>query len=301
MSDNQNSVLNEKRIEIDSVRKTYSSPVITVKPESSIFDALLQMQTNFIKHIVVAVKNIPVGIVTERDINKFLEENKTAHAINEIPIKHVMQKNIITIVNGIEDHFEQCAARMETFKIGAVILINDNGELTGIISKTDLTKSFANVFGGKYLVKNFMNKKIVTCRRSDSLKFALSLMNKNQISRLIVTDENGYPVGLISTNTLLTHSDYFTKGNTRSRDYLLPINGEKLTVNDLLTDELVTINEEEDLAVAASKMIKNKIGGIPVVSSENNLVGIVSKTDVVRAFSVVGSHEEIKLKYKELY
>jgi CBS domain-containing protein len=301
MSDNQNSVLNEKRIEIDSVRKTYSSPVITVKPESSIFDALLQMQTNFIKHIVVAVKNIPVGIVTERDINKFLEGNKTAHAINEIPIKHVMQKNIITIVNGIEDHFEQCAARMETFKIGAVILINDNGELTGIISKTDLTKSFANVFGGKYLVKNFMNKKIVTCRRSDSLKFALSLMNKNQISRLIVTDENGYPVGLISTNTLLTHSDYFTKGNTRSRDYLLPINGEKLTVNDLLTDELVTINEEEDLAVAASKMIKNKIGGIPVVSSENNLVGIVSKTDVVRAFSVVGSHEEIKLKYKELY
>jgi len=301
MSDNQNSVLNEKRIEIDSVRKTYSSPVITVKPESSIFDALLQMQTNFIKHIVVAVKNIPVGIVTERDINKFLEENKTAHAINEIPIKHVMQKNIITIVNGTEDHFEQCAARMETFKIGAVILINDNGELTGIISKTDLTKSFANVFGGKYLVKNFMNKKIVTCRRSDSLKFALSLMNKNQISRLIVTDENGYPVGLISTNTLLTHSDYFTKGNTRSRDYLLPINGEKLTVNDLLTDELVTINEEEDLAVAASKMIKNKIGGIPVVSSENNLVGIVSKTDVVRAFSVVGSHEEIKLKYKELY
>jgi len=301
MSDNQNSVLNEKRIEIDSVRKTYSSPVITVKPESSIFDALLQMQTNFIKHIVVAVKNIPVGIVTERDINKFLEENKTAYAINEIPIKHVMQKNIITIVNGTEDHFEQCAARMETFKIGAVILINDNGELTGIISKTDLTKSFANVFGGKYLVKNFMNKKIVTCRRSDSLKFALSLMNKNQISRLIVTDENGYPVGLISTNTLLTHSDYFTKGNTRSRDYLLPINGEKLTVNDLLTDELVTINEEEDLAVAASKMIKNKIGGIPVVSSENNLVGIVSKTDVVRAFSVVGSHEEIKLKYKELY
>lgn len=284
MSDNQNSVLNEKRIEIDGMRKTYSSPVITVKPESSIFDALLQMQTNFIKHIVIAVKNIPVGIVTERDINKFLGEDKTAHAINEIPIKHVMQKNIITIVNGTEDHFEQCAARMETFKIGAVILTNDNGELTGIISKTDLTKSFANVFGGKYLVKNFMNKKIVTCRRSDSLKFALSLMNKNQVSRLVVTDENGYPVGLISTNTLLTHSDYFTNGNTRSRDYLLPINGEKLTVNDLLTDELVTINEEEDLAVAASKMIKNKVGGIPVVNSENNLVGIVSKTDVVRVF-----------------
>ena len=189
---------------------------------------------------------------------------------------------------------------METFKIGSVVIVNDNGELVGIVSRTDLTKSYASIFGGKYLVKNFMNKKVVTCRKTDSLKFALSLMNKNQISRLVVTNENGDPVGLISTNTLLTHSDYFTKGNTRSRDYLLPINREKLSVNDLLTDELLTINEEEDLAVAASKMIKNKVGGIPVVDSKNNLVGIVSKTDVVRAFSIVGTHEEIKVKVQRI-
>ena len=279
----------------------YSSPVISVQPESSIFDALLQMQINFVKHIVITVKNIPVGIVTERDINRFLGDDKTVHALDEIPIKHVMQKNVISITDGTEDHFDQCAARMETFKIGSVILVDDNGEMIGIVSRTDLTKSYASVFGGKYLVKNFMNKKVVTCRRSDSLKFALNLMNKNQVSRLVVTDENGNPVGLISTNTLLTHSDYFTKGNTRSRDYLLPLKREKITVNDLLSDELLTVNEEDDLAIAANKMIKNKVGGIPVVNSSNNLVGIVSKTDVVRAFSMVGSHEEIKSKYKELY
>ena len=281
--------------------KKYSAPVITVKSESSIFDALLQMQTNFVKHIVITDKIMPLGIVTERDINRFLGEDKTAHIMDEIPIKHVMQKNVITITDGVEEQFSQCATRMETFKIGSVVLVNDDGELAGIISRTDLTKSYASNFGGKYLVKNFMNKKVVTCRRTDSLKFALSLMNKNQVSRLIVTDENGYPVGLISTNTLLTHSNYFTKGNTRSRDYLLPINGEKLTVNDLLTDELLTINEEDDLAVAASKMIKNQVSGIPVVDSNHNLIGIVSKTDVVRAFSIVGPHEELRSKYKELY
>ena len=285
----------------EDMEKMYSSPVITIRPESSIFDALLQMQSNFVKHIVIAAKNIPIGIVTERDINRFLGEDKTAHALDEIPIKHVMQKNVITITDDMEDHFIQCATRMETFKIGSVVIINDNGELIGIVSRTDLTKSYANVFGGNYLVKNFMSKKVVTCRRTDSLKFALNLMNKNQVSRLIVTDENGFPVGLISTNTLLTHSDYFTKGKTRSRDYLLPIDGKKLTVNDLLTDELLTINEEDDLATAASKMIKNNVGGIPVVDSNKNLIGIVSKTDVVRAFSIVGSHKELMSKYQELY
>ena len=301
MADNQSSILNQKMMGVHNMERKYSFPVITVQPESSIFDALLQMQTNFVKHIVITVKNIPVGIVTERDINRFLGEDKTVRAIDEIPIKHVMQKNVITITDDMEDHFDQCAVRMETFKIGSIVIVNDNGELAGIVSRTDLTKLYASIFGGNYLVKNFMSKKIVTCRRSDSLKFALDLMNKNQVSRLVVTDEEGHPVGLISTNTLLTHSDYFTKGKTRSKDYLLPIDGKKLTVNDLLTDELLTINEEEDLAIAASKMIKNNVGGIPVVDLNQNLIGIVSKSDVVRASSIVGSHKELKSKYKELY
>jgi CBS domain-containing protein len=302
MFENQRINLNQKIRETYNMEKLFSSPVITIQPESSIFDALLKMQTNFIKHIVIVVKNKPVGIVTERDINRFLGEDKTARAVDEIPIKHVMEKNVITIMDDTGGIFDQCAARMETFKIGSVVLVNDNGELTGIVSRTDLTKSYASIFGGKYLVKNFMSKKVVTCRKSDSLKYALSLMNKNQVSRLVVTNENGFPIGLISTNTLLTHSDYFTKGNTHSRDYLLPIHGqENLTVNDLLNDELLIINDEEDLAAGASKMIKNRISGIPVLDSNQNLVGILSKTDVVRAFSIVGLHEELRSKYKELY
>jgi len=175
-------------------------------------------------------------------------------------------------------------------------------ELIGIVSRTDVTKAYSVAFGGKYLVRDFMSKKVVTCRKSDSIKLALDLINRNEVSRLVVTDENGSPVGLITTNTFLTHSDYFTKDQTRSRDYLLPIKkGESLTVNDMLTDEILTINQGEDLATAASLMVKNKINGIPVVDGAKNLVGVISKTDVVRAFTVVGPHEQLKSKYKEMY
>ena len=284
------------------MEKKYSSPVITAQPESSIFEALSQMQKNFVKRIVIAVKNKPVGIVTERDINRFLGDDKTVRAVDEIPIKHVMQKNIITITDGFEDHFDQCCARMETFKIGSVILVDENGDLVGIVSRTDLVKAYASIFGGKYLVKDFMNKKVVTCRKTDSIKFALTLMNKNEVSRLVVTDENGFPVGLVTTNTLLTHSDYFTKGKTRSRDYLLPIaSNEKLTVEELLNEKLITVSEGDDLATAASLMIKKKVSGMPVIDSKKNLIGVVSKTDIIRAFSIVGPHEDLKTKYKELY
>ena len=278
-----------------------SDKVVTVLPESSVFETLRLMQEKMIKRIVVIVKNKPAGIVTERDINKFLANDKTARAINEIPIKHVMKKNVITITDGIEDHFEQCAARMVTFKIGSVILVNDNGELTDIISRTDLTKAYANVFGGKYTVKEYMNPKVITCRKSDSLKLALVLMNKHEVSKLVVIDSSGNPIGLITTNTFLTHSDYFTKGQTRSRDYLLPGKSKNVTVGDLLEDKLITISDADDLATAASIMIKKSISGIPVVDNQKNLIGIISKTDVVKAFSVVGPHKELKTKYQELY
>ncbi len=282
------------------MEKQYSNPVITVSPDSSVFEALQKMQSKFVKRLVIAEGLKPLGIITERDINKFLEEDKTARAVNEIPIKHLMEKNIVLITEGLEDDFYQCASKMDNLNIGSIILVDKNGDLSGIVSRTDLVKTYANVFGGKYLVKDFMSTKIVTCRKSDSLKFALNLMTQNKVSRLVVTDENGIAIGLITTNTLLNHSDYFTKGNTRSRDYLLPLNNE-VVVNDLLEENLVTIKENEDLARAASLMIKYKISGIPVLDKKQNLIGLVSKTDVVKAFSDVVPHENLKLRYSEMY
>ncbi|HXV67005.1 MAG TPA: CBS domain-containing protein, partial [Nitrosopumilaceae archaeon] len=208
MNENQNSALNLLANQNIHMQK-YSSPVITVDPEASIHDTLLQMQTNFIKRVVIASNNRPVGLVTERDINKFLEHDKTAKALDEIPIKYVMKKDPIVVQDGIDDHLEQCAMRMETFNIGSVILVNDSGSLIGIVTKTDITKVFSKIYGGQYKVKNYMTKKLITCRKTDSLRYALSMINKNNISRLIVTDNKGTPEGIISTNNFLTHSDYF--------------------------------------------------------------------------------------------
>lgn len=300
MSENQNSVLNQSTSQKYHMQR-YTSPVITVEPESSIHDALVQMQANFIKRIVIASKNKPQGIVTERDISSFLEKDKTAKALDEIPIKYVMKKTPIIIPDGIEDHLEQCATRMETFNIGSVILVNDEGDLIGIVTKTDITKVFSKIYGGQYKVKEYMTKKLITCRKTDSLKFAQSMMNKNNISRLIVTDNKGVAVGIITTNNFLTHSDYFSDGKTRTRDYLLPLKSQNLQVRDLLTEDLLSIEEGEDLAKAASIMIKNKVSGIPVLDNDKNLVGVVDKSDIVKAFNNVKIDNELSQKYGYLH
>jgi CBS domain-containing protein len=283
------------------MKTEHSSPVITIEPESSIHDALVQMQTNFIKHIVIAAENKPLGIVTERDISKYLEQDKTAKALDEIPIKYVMKKQPIVLPDGLEDHLDQSAARMETFKIGSVILVDDDGKLNGILTKTDISKAFSIIHGGKYKVKDYMSKRLINCRKTDSLRFALNIMNQNNISRIVVTDNEGNPVGVITTNTFLTHSDYFSTGNTRSRDYLLPLKSRKVHVGDLISNDLLKIEESEDLANAASLMIKNKISGLPVVNIEQRLVGVIDNSDIVRAFNDVRPHEKLSQKYGYLH
>jgi len=275
--------------------------VAMVTPEVSIKDVLQKMQSNFIKHIVVQVNNKPVGIVTERDINKFLENDKTASAIEEISVEQVMEKKLITITDGTSDHVNQAAKDMKIFRIGSVILVDSNGNLAGIITKTDITKIYGAVYGAKFKVKDHMSHKVITCRKSDSLRFALNMINQNDISRLIVTNNNGKPLGVITTNAFLTHSSYFTKNKDGTREYLLPMDSENMCVGDLVSKELLAVNLEDDLSIAAQKMIKNHINGIPVTDDNDQLVGVVSNLDVVKAFVKVPLTEDLLQKYSELY
>src|SRR5574337_292995 len=75
----------------------YTTPVMTLCPENTIHDALFLMRKNDIKRIVIANGNIPVGIVTERDIGKFLQNDKTSRTLDKIPLNEIMSRNLFTI------------------------------------------------------------------------------------------------------------------------------------------------------------------------------------------------------------
>ncbi len=47
----------------------------------------------------------------------------------------------------------------------------------------------------------------------------------------------------------------------------------------------ITISQNSDLADAAQIMAMNRISGLPVVDSNGDLVGIITKTDVVNAMA----------------
>jgi len=271
----------------------YSSPVITLSKENTIHDALLLMQKNDIKRIVIVEKDLPIGVITERDMGIFLESDKTIRSLNEIPIKELMSRNLVTVSLGSQDILSQCAIRMDAFQISSIILVAENGTLSGIVTKSDLVSYFATKYPGIYKVKDCMSQKIMTCRKTDSLFFGLDILNKNKISRLVVTDNDGKALGVISYDSFLKNSIYFKNPN---RNYRLPEDsGKGMTIGDIISSELIVVSSEDDLAKAANLMTEYKVSGIPVVDV-HNLKGVIAATDVVRAYTKVETHERLAKK-----
>ncbi len=55
-----------------------------------------------------------------------------------------------------------------------------------------------------------------------------------------------------------------------------------LTAADLMTRDVITVHPEESLREAALKLVRARIGGMPVVDAEGRVVGILSEGDLVR-------------------
>ena len=271
----------------------YTISVVTLSQENTIHDTLHVMQKNNIKRIVIVEKDIPIGIVTERDIGNFLESDKTERNLDEIAINEIMSRNLVTISADQYDVLSQCAIRMVTFQISSVILVNGNGKLVGITTKSDIAHNFAIKYPKAYHVKDYMSKRIMTCRKTDSLCFGLDMLNKNKISRLVVTDNDGKTMGLITYDSFLRNSGYF---KNPSRNYLLPEGaGKGMTVGDIIGSELITVSSEDDMVKAANLMVEYKVSGIPVVDTDD-LKGIISATDIVKAYTEVETHKRLAKK-----
>lgn len=130
------------------------------------------------------------------------------------------------------------------------------------------------------LVRDHMTRNPVTVLPSLSVQDALALMREKRIRRLLVVDAQGKLVGIISEKDLL----YASPSPTTSLSvYEIPYLLSKLTVEKVMTRQVLSVTEDAPLEEAALVMADRKIGGLPVLK-EGKLVGIITETDVFRSF-----------------
>jgi acetoin utilization protein AcuB len=129
------------------------------------------------------------------------------------------------------------------------------------------------------LVKDFMtpNPEVVT--PEITVPEAAQIMKKGGFRRLPVVKEDRV-VGIVTDRDLKEAMP--SDANSLSiweLNYLIS----KLTVGEIMTRNPITVSGTLPLQAAAKLMLEHKVGGLPV-EREGRLVGIITVTDVLRAF-----------------
>jgi len=103
----------------------------------------------------------------------------------------------------------EAAQTMVNEDISGLVVVDQNGYLEGIITRTDLLHAYHQYpQWGDQPVAKFMNKNVVTVSPHDHLDFVASLLIEQHIHRIVVVENDKgskRPVGVISDADLLYH------------------------------------------------------------------------------------------------
>jgi len=130
------------------------------------------------------------------------------------------------------------------------------------------------------LVKDWMTKDPVTITDETSMMKAIHLMKERRFRRLPVLHQ-GLLVGLVTDRDLKEASpSKATTLDVHELYYLLA----ELQIKEIMTKNPLTVSPEDTVEHAAQLMLENTISGLPVVDPNGKLVGILTQSDVFKAF-----------------
>jgi len=128
------------------------------------------------------------------------------------------------------------------------------------------------------LVKNWMNRSVITIDANDSMENATKLLKQHDIHMLPVM-KNGKAVGVVTDRDLKRASaSDATSLEIHELNYLLST----IKVKEIMTKDPITVPQDFSIEETAEVLLKRKISGVPVVDHYEQMVGIITKSDLFR-------------------
>jgi CBS domain-containing protein len=97
-----------------------------------------------------------------------------------------------------------------------------------------------------------------------------TLLTKHRIGSVLVIEKDMTPIGIITERDLV------------KRVCLESLNASKVLVEDIMSSPLITTMAYDSVDTASRIMMSNKIKRLPVMESDNRIIGIISVTDIAR-------------------
>jgi CBS-domain-containing membrane protein len=134
------------------------------------------------------------------------------------------------------------------------------------------------------LAHELMTRDAVTVRPDTAVRDALALLSEHGITSLPVVDTAGRIRGVVSEADLIRE---LVPSDPRAHELVLPEESPVAprVVAEVMTTHAVTVRPETDVAAAVELLTSTSVKSVPVVDQDQRVVGVLSRSDVVRAMA----------------
>lgn len=238
------------------------------------------------------------GIITVMDILDFLgggdkykiiekkHDGNFLAAINE-PVREIMTRKVEVLNN--KSSIETAVSKMVDKEVGALPIIDSDENIVGIVSERDFAVLLSGILTDE-TVEDYMTTNLIKTTPGTRVEGATKIMVRNKLRRIPITGEerktphpeNDKLVGIVTATDVL---NFF--GNNTAFEKIITNNADDVlttTLNDIMTQNVITTNAYTKLGDLCSVMEKEGIGGMPVIMN-NELQGIITESDILKAIS----------------
>jgi CBS domain-containing protein len=267
----------ENHFSTDKVGNLASRCVLTVGEFQTLHDAVDLITQGRVSQLVVINDAMnPIGLVSKRNIARLLLEDGTLRSLEDFQVAEACDYSYHKVTSA--SPVTEVARLFDTENVSCAI-VSENELISGILTETDLCRYFSSHSPSCMKVNDFMMKEFLHAKSTYPII---------HVAHMIVNKQPSVPVIDENLVGILTLSDFLSIQDGRLDDCNKRTNGKKndaalLPTKELMTRSPFTVLPCDDLIEAARIVINKQVCALPVVENDSEVVGLLTKHDIVRA------------------
>ncbi|MHB8567512.1 MAG: CBS domain-containing protein [Nitrososphaerales archaeon] len=271
----------------------FSRQTVSVTENESVLKAALLMQSRNFRHLPVIREDSKgiVGIISAQDIIDSIALIVSKQSIYKeivdslsIPVERIMALHCIVVEPG--DGLREVVKKLVNHNLGALPVVDEIGVLQGIITLRDLV-SLMGISSDplNISVSELMTTGAFSISPETRISEAVRVMSEMRIRRLpILSSQTNELLGMLTNKDILKHLARASEGSSNSEF--------DRHVYEFMTREVITISKEDDIRVAASRMMIFGVGGLAIDDYAQS-TALITERDLIRKLAQRKSVESL--------
>jgi CBS domain-containing protein len=262
----------------------FSRQTVSVTTKETVLNAAVLMKNRNFRHLpVLAESGKILGILSVQDIidalNLTLRASTSAEDVRkslEIPVERIMTGQPIAVEPG--DGLKEVIKKFSFYNVGAIPVVSITGVVEGIITLRDLVSLMGTSSSPLNVpVSEIMSSNVTTVGPDAPLTEAVRLMSERRVRRLPV-ESKGILMGMLTNKDVLRYTVRMVGDGSGPSRF-------DRRVSESMTADVITIDREDDVRVAANLMTTFGVGGLAVSGLASEKMALVTERDLIRSLS----------------